>query len=328
MNPTGETTTVDARSSAAGIRSEVARVAAIVVSYQPKEPEFRRLIDAIQGQVALIVIVDNGSSPEKSGSIDSICPAVTEIIRLGRNFGIGHAHNIGIRWALTRDASHVLLFDQDSEPSPDMVAKLLASEAEILAQGTNLGAVGPLYYDPRLDRTWPFYALTKFGVRPQYCGQLAQAAIRCDLLITSGTLIRLAVIEKIGMLCEEFFIEHVDTEWSLRARFNGFSLFGVCSARMLHTLGDSLLHLPFVRRPVQLYGPQRYYYAFRNAVLLWRMPQAVLPWKVNELMRLATRVVLLGIFAPQRLERLGMMALGVWHGLLGKSGKLQIRNVD
>jgi rhamnosyltransferase len=328
MNSSGEVTAINSSSGAAAIQLEVVRVAAIIVSYQPNETDLNRLVNAIRGQVAHIVVVDNGSSPDKSGSFDSLDAVVTQIIRLGQNYGIGHAHNTGIRWAISQDATHVLLFDQDSEPSSDMVARLLASEAEILAQGTNLGAVGPLYYDSRLDRTWPFYALTKFGVRPQYCAQLAQAVIPCDLLITSGTLIRLSVIEKIGMLCEEFFIEHVDTEWSLRARFNGFSLFGVCSARMLHTLGDSLLHLPFVQRPVQLYGPQRYYYAFRNALLLWRMPQAVLPWKINELKRLAIRVILLGIFAPQRLKRLGMMALGIWHGLLGKSGRLRFRDVD
>lgn len=300
------------------------RIAAIVVSFQPDGSDLARLISAIRPQVADIVVVDNGSNADKMVALDSVSGSVTETIRLGRNFGIGHAHNTGIRWAVARDATHVLLFDQDSEPVPDMVEKLLAAEAEILARGTKLGALGPLYYDPRLDRAWPFYALTRFGVRPQYCADREQVAIPCDVLITSGTLIRLAVIEQTGMLCEEFFIEHVDTEWSLRARFHGFSLFGVCSARMLHTLGDSALRLPFLRRPVQLYRPQRYYYSFRNAVLLWRLPQAVLPWKLNELKRLAIRVVLLGIFAPERLKRLRMMGLGLWHGFLGKSGNLEL----
>ena len=98
------------------------------------------------------------------------------------------------------------------------------------------------------------------------------------------------MLEETGTLREEFFIEHVDTEWSLRVRSHGFVLFGVCSARMYHTLGDSVLKLPFTRRTVQLYRPQRYYYMFRNAVLLWQLPHAALPWKINEVKRLLLRV--------------------------------------
>jgi len=92
---------------------------------------------------------------------------------------------------------------------------------------------------------------------------------------------------------------------------------------MYHTLGDAVLKLPFTRRTVQLYRPQRYYYMFRNAVLLWQLPHAPLPWKINEIKRLLLRVVLLGIFAPDRFKRLRMMGLGLWHGLIGRTGRLE-----
>lgn len=304
-----------------------ARVAAIIVSFQPGESDLRRLVRAIRPQVEHIVIIDNGSSSDRAVCLDTVEGSVTQIRRLGRNFGIGYAHNVGIRWAEARHCTHVLLLDQDSEPALDMVARLLAAEHELLRREVKLGAVGPVFYDARLERAWPFYTLCALGVRPRYCpdGLPDEAGtIACDLLITSGTLIRLPVLEQTGMLREEFFIELVDTEWSLRARFQGFLLFGVCAARMHHTLGDSVLNLPFTRRTVQLYRPQRYYYMFRNAVLLWRLPHAVLPWKINEVKRLLLRVFLLGIFAPQRVERLSMMVLGLWHGLLRRSGKLEV----
>jgi len=35
------------------------------------------------------------------------------------------------------------------------------------------------------------------------------------------------------------------------------------------------------------------------------------------------RVVLLGIFAPDRFKRLRMMGLGLWHGLIGRTGRLE-----
>jgi rhamnosyltransferase len=148
--------------------------------------------------------------------------------------------------------------------------------------------------------------------------------VPCDLLITSGALIRRTVLDETGPLCEEFFIEHVDTEWSLRARYHGYRLFGDCSATMRHSLGDSVVRVPVLGRRVQLYPAYRYYYAFRNAVLLWRLPWAVLPWKLNELKRLALRVLVLGVFAAGRIDRLRMMALGIRHGLQGRTGKLSV----
>ena len=308
------------------LHQQTSRITAIVVSFQPREPDLTRLVRAIRSQVKYIVVVDNGSDSDRSPYRDAVTDEVTEIVRLGQNFGIAYAHNVGIRWAEARDSTHVLLLDQDSEPAPDMVARLLTAESELLHREVKLGAVGPVFCDTRLDRTWPFYALSALGVRPHYCqndSPVDAASIPCDLLITSGLLIRLPVLEETGTLNEGFFIEHVDTEWSLRVRSQGFSLFGVCSARMYHTLGDAVLKLPFTRRTVQLYRPQRYYYMFRNAVLLWQLPHAPLPWKINEIKRLLLRVVLLGIFAPDRFKRLRMMGLGLWHGLIGRTGRLE-----
>lgn len=300
-------------------------IAAIVVSFEPDAGALARLVQAVRPQVAHVVIVDNGTGAPRSGALEAVAPRVGEVIRLGANRGIGYAHNVGIRWAAARNASHVLLLDQDSEPSPDMVERLLAAEAAMLARGERVGAVGPAYRDPKVDRTWPFYAFSKFGVREMHCGHGRGAdgpIVPCDLLITSGALIRRAVLDETGPLCEEFFLEHVDTEWSLRARFHGFRLFGDCSATMNHSLGESVTRLPVTGRRVQLHQAYRYYYAFRNSVLLWRTPYAVLPWKINELKRLLFRVMALGLLVPGRRERLRMMALGLRDGLRGRTGRM------
>jgi rhamnosyltransferase len=309
------------------LHKQAVRVTAIVVSFQPRESDLARLIRAVAPQVEDLIVIDNGSDSDRMTCLEVLRSDVTEIVHLGQNFGIAYAHNVGIRWAEARRATHVLLLDQDSEPAPDMVATLLAAESELLHRHMKVGAVGPVFYDARLDRTWPFYVLSKLGIRPRYCptdSPVDVGSIPCDLLITSGSLIRLPVLQETGPLNEGFFIEHVDTEWSLRARAHGFLLFGVCSARMYHTLGDAVLKLPFTRRTVQLYRPQRYYYMFRNAVLLWRLPHAPLQWKINEIKRLLLRIVLLGIFAPERVKRLRMMGLGLWHGLIGRTGRLEV----
>ena len=304
-------------------------VAAIIVSFEPDPGDLDRLVRAVSPQVRHVVVVDNGTGAARSVILGSLGGAVSEVVRLGENRGVGYAHNVGIRWAASRGASHVLLLDQDSEPSADMVERLLATERALLERGLRVGAVGPVYYDPKVARTWPFYVFGRFGVRERRCardprtpGRDAAEVVACDVLITSGALIRRSVLDETGPLCETFFIEHVDTEWSLRARHLGFRLFGDCSASMRHSLGESSVRLPLTGRRIQLYPAYRYYYVFRNALLLWRLPWAVLPWKLNELKRLALRVLVLGVLARGRLDRLRMMALGIRHGLQGRTGKL------
>ncbi|MCV5831057.1 hypothetical protein OFN28_30780, partial [Escherichia coli] len=47
-----------------------------------------------------------------------------------------------------------------------------------------------------------------------------------DHLIASGSLIPVDVFEKIGGMDDSLFIDYVDVEWSLRARYQGLRCYG------------------------------------------------------------------------------------------------------
>jgi rhamnosyltransferase len=296
-------------------------VIAVVVTYHPDRIIAEQLA-ALRGQVARVFVVDNGSADERLAHVENHAgPVPLEVVRLGRNCGLGAAHNVGIRRAREAGASHVLLLDQDSVPGEDMVHRMLAAERLLLSQGKRVGAVGPAFHDPRLARTWPFFRLSRLGVTGHRCSD--DRHVPCTFLITSGTLIRVEVLDDVGLLNEDFFLEHVDTDWCLRAWFSGYALYGICGARMLHHLGDASTRVPVTRQLVQIYPPYRLYYTFRNSMLLWRERHAPLAWKLNELKRLALRLVFFPIFVAPRLQRLRFMLLGLWHGLLGRTGPLR-----
>lgn len=292
-------------------------VVAVVVTYHPDEL-LREELAALEPQVGGIVVVDNGPDADVRRHVGN---SPVELIRLEKNMGIGAAHNAGIGKARELGATHVLLMDQDSLPQADMVQRLLAAERELLARGEKVGAVGPVYHDPRLAKSWPFFRMSRFGVRAHECA--AEPYVPCDFLISSGTLIRMEVIDAVGPMNAAYFLEHVDTEWSLRARFAGYGLYGVCDARMDHHLGDDTIAVPITGKRVQVYRPYRHYYLFRNSMLLWRERHAVLPWKLNEIKRLASRLIFFPLFVAPRLQRLRLMLLGLWHGLLGRTGPLK-----
>lgn len=138
-------------------------------------------------------------------------------------------------------------------------------------------------------------------------------------------LISTKAIEAIGEMDEDLFIDHVDTEWCLRARFRGFRLFGVCSALLEHDLGEDALKVWFGRwRQVHRHKAFRYYYIFRNTVLLARRGYTPIRWMLFEIWRLLGLIAIFGLLGRGRGEHFKMMMKGLRDGLHGVAGRANL----
>lgn len=292
-------------------------VVAVVVTYQPSLEVLEQLLDALVPQVASVVMVDNGSYSNLAERTSEHNTYAVELLQLGENRGIAAAQNIGIEWARNRGAEFVLLMDQDSIPAPDMVEELLST----IAKQPLAAAAGPRYLDARQDNPPPFIEVRGLRLKRCVCST-EESVVPVDYLIASGCLIPMAVLDKVRGMRDDLFIDYVDIEWGLRARHHGLQSYGVCSAHMQHSLGDH--PIKFLGKNIPLHSPLRHYYHFRNAVLLYKEPWVSFNWKLVDGWRLCLKYVFYSIFAKPRLAHWRMMTLGVWHGLLGKSGKLEV----
>ena len=124
---------------------------------------------------------------------------------------------------------------------------------------------------------------------------------------------------------EQLFIDHIDTEWFLRAHAKGYTAYGVCDAWMAHGLGERTRKVRglFRERNVPQHKPFRYYYIFRNSVLLYRRRYVSKKWVWNDMQRLIQIFVFYGLLYPPRLANLRMMLKGIRHGLLNLQGRLK-----
>jgi rhamnosyltransferase len=235
------------------------------------------------------------------------------------NLGIAAAQNAGIAWARQHQADYVILFDHDSEPAPDMVARLTEAASSLRQSGHTIAAVGPRFCDERQDNPPPFIYVEGWRLRRRQCAT-AEAVVPSTYLISSGCLMPMQALDAVGGMDERLFIDYVDTEWGLRAGHMGLSCFGVCSAHMQHRLGDAPLR--FMGRPVPLHSPLRHYYHMRNAVWLYRQPHIPAGWKRADGLRLLQKYIFYTLFAPQGLRHWRMMTLGIWHGLRGRLGPI------
>ncbi|MFX1684470.1 glycosyltransferase family 2 protein [Paraburkholderia sp. A2RI-6] len=267
-------------------------------------------------QVYSCVVVDN--TEHSSTALALGLDAQINYVANGANLGIATALNQGVARLIDAGCTCALLFDQDSEPSTQLLSALPGVLAAERARGARVALVGPAYEDVRLGGVAPF---VRFGyLKLKRFFPSGTEPIQVDFLITSGSCVNLAVWNDIGAMDDSLFIDFVDLEWCVRARAKGYSVLGVPTQRLLHELGGE---------PVRVFGrsypghsPLRHYYLFRNAVALIRRGYVPWSWKSSELVKMPFRLAIYGLFMRPRLEHLRLSLLGVWHGLIGRAGPL------
>jgi rhamnosyltransferase len=300
----------------AGSTVEAAAVAAVIVTYHPDRQSLQQLLEALQPQVTIIFIINNGTATELPPELADEFPAV-KIIHLEENKGIGFAQNAGIAHAKAMGADYILLMDQDSIPAQDMVSNLVAA----IKNKPEAAAAGPRYFDPRHQDQSPFVQLRGLRLRRITC-QSPSDVVEVDHLIASGCLIPMTVLEKIGLMREDLFIDYVDIEWGLRARREGLVNYGVCAAHMEHQLGEE--PVKFFGRNLVLHQPFRHYYLYRNILLLCRERWISLRWKTALLLNLSLKYFFYGLFTANRIAHLRMMTRGIIDGLKNRRGKMKL----
>jgi rhamnosyltransferase len=289
------------------------KIAVVVVTYQPNLDALDLLVRSVVDQVHSILIIDNGSDVgDFSGRYDD---SRVRFVAMGRNTGIAVAQNVGITLAQEMNATHVVLFDQDSVAAADMVARLLGAAAA----AQNVACVGPRFLDERRKNPSPFIQVRGFWLHRPRC-ERSDDVVPVTHVIASGCLIPMPVLRAVGGMREDLFIDYVDIEWGLRARRHGYVSYGACAAHMRHSLGDN--PISFFGATYPLHSPLRHYYHFRNAILVYKEPWIPTRWKVADGWRLCLKYVFYSLFAKPRLRHWRMMTLGVWHGIVGKTGQL------
>ena len=296
-----------------------------MVTYNPDKAILLASLRALLSQAQTIIVVDNGSRSNIEEVIQSLKVGIfrrINLVSLKHNCGLGEAYNAGIPLARSRKATFVLLMDHDSIPEPDMLHKLRNAYIHLEDQGKPVGAVGPRYRDHLTAQLSQFVHLTRFGIARFDCNNTA-GYVRTDFLISSGSLISIKTLNQIGDMDKDLFIDHIDTEWCFRAQAKGFEVYGIYNATMLHSLGERQLRIWWGRwRMISFHQPFRYYYMFRNSVLLWQrsyMPDA---WKRADKLRMLYFFIFFTLFSTNRITNLRMMIKGLTDGFYGRIGKL------
>jgi rhamnosyltransferase len=216
----------------------------------------------------------------------------------------------------------VLLFDQDSEPAPDMSERLIETLQRHPAPG-RVAIVGPIFRDPTTGRRhrvlrqqprWPWFF--------QKVSVAADDLPAVSMVITSGSLLRVADFDEVGPFDEGFFIDYVDTDFCLRCRRHGRLIAVSAAARLDHSMGrrETRRWFGFKVQPTN-HSALRHYYIARNRLPMirrhaWREPHWFF-FECAAAMLWVFRVLAAEDHKPKKIQA---MLLGTWDGLKGRRG--------
>lgn len=290
------------------------RAGVVIVFYRPNSGCVARANRL--AQVWPCVVVDNTESISAPGVLG--LDARIDYVANGANLGIATALNQGIERLAAANCTSVLLFDQDSEPSDELLIELPRTMATERMRNRRVALVGPAYEDARLGGVAPF---VRFGyVKLRRVQPKGVQPVEVDFLITSGSCVNLDVWRDIGPMDDSLFIDFVDLEWCVRARAKGYSVLGAPALRLKHELGGEPVR--FFGRSYPGHSAVRHYYLFRNAIALIRRSYVPWSWKSTELVKMPVRLAIYALFMQPRMAHLRLSLLGIWHGLSGRSGEL------
>jgi rhamnosyltransferase len=227
----------------------------VMVSYNPT-CETGVNVNALVGQVAEILVVDNGSTSEESSELlDKLAVQATVTVEYNpTNIGIAAALNQGVRYALDKGYEWVATFDQDSLAPINFIQTML-SDYESFTEKELVAIVAPKY-----QMNGGITSFTSKNLMEKGCSKIKTT-------ITSGNLVKVNFFEKVGFFEESFFIDYVDHEFCLRIRSKGLLVVESQNAILWHNLGNSSTHkILEVKLVTTSHSPIRRYYKYRNLV--------------------------------------------------------------
>ena len=286
---------------------------AVVVCFNPDVENIHRMCESLLACGSKVVLVDNTHVSYLTGCVERVgC----ELITLGENKGIAYAQNVGIQRAHEGGADVIVFFDQDSRFARDFVPTLIAP-----LKGPSPQIVSPLLIDDASGLELPAQRLNGLGMpRPVY-GAAETNPFPVDVVIASGTAATSGVFDVAGLMDEDLFIDHVDTEWCLRCRGNGVPIHVVPTAVMRHTIGKPLAVLPIAT--ISLHDPTRCYYQIRNSLLLFRRSHVPFFFALRETLSILWNRLALLSLVENKSTYLRAFIEGGFDGLRGVVGKRQ-----
>lgn len=221
-------------------------VSVIVVNYNRMDllqDCLSSILSTCKGYPAEVILVDNGSSDGSADFVRARFPQV-RLIANKKNLGYAKACNRGIR---SCSGDCVLILNGDIVVQKDAIGNLV----NFMRYRKNVGAVCGrlLNHDGSIQREYlgakfpglrqVFYFFKHGRTFMAYDHIDFDAACKIDQPPGACLMVNRSVIDKVGLMDENFFLWYEDVDWCLRIRKAGFDNYYFPGADFIHLGGGS-----------------------------------------------------------------------------------------
>jgi GT2 family glycosyltransferase len=182
-----------------------------------------------------IIVVDNGSDISPEREIHRRYPE-TKVIISEKNLGFAGGNNLGIKAA---HGELLFFLNNDTEIHPDAILPLI----RLFETSPQAGAASPkiLYFNSGETIQYvgcsginPFTGRNhREGFREKDTGQYDGVRVT-DLAHGAAMMVRSAVIDKVGLMPEVFFLYYEELDWCETIKKSGYQIYVVPESRIYH----------------------------------------------------------------------------------------------
>jgi GT2 family glycosyltransferase len=215
-----------------------------------------------------IIVVDNASVDGSVASIQKEYSGVM-LIESKENVGFVEGNNIGIKAAMAQGADYSLLLNNDTLVAPNFLNDLVAAAEE----NPKVAVTGPtIFYAGYPNVVWSAGGAINWrrgvtrmlGLDEEDRGQFGDKPRAVDFVTGCALLVKMRILNEVGLLDPRFFAYYEETEWCVRIRNKGFTILYVPTSKIWHKIG----------RDERATSPNVHYYMTRNRLLFLKLSGA------------------------------------------------------
>lgn len=192
------------------------------------------------------------------------------------NLGYAGGNNLGIKYGLKRgDADFFWILNNDTVVPSDCLQQLVKQFGELRTKSLNPGVMGSklLFYDePEMlqgvgSNFNKFTSkISQIGTFESDNGQYDSNDTKIDFVIGASIFVSREMVEKTGLMPEEYFLYNEEIDWCFQAKKKGFTVTYASESVIYHKQGASTKNTVKSKKK----NLNAMFYQFRNIILFYK----------------------------------------------------------
>lgn len=224
-------------------KNYVKESAFVVLNYEKFELTLNlvtQLVKKLNVDTTQIIVVDNLSPNNSDEILKKQLPSGVIYLQSGYNGGYAFGNNIGIREAINLNFEFITVLNNDIFFEDDFVSPLI----ETIKQDRNIAMAGPVYYSES-GEIYAYGGVNDFNRGRTKLVSLHSESddlefIKSEWILGAVLTFKSALIEILGYIPEEYFLNYEENAWQQTARNLGYDVVVVKHSKVMHEGGSTI----------------------------------------------------------------------------------------